>query len=762
MGLGVAAGQHLSETRPRRRRRRRVFVPDLLPSSLDHPSSSIETLQQYHASMPPPPTRNGDPTAAADPHLQSALATQHMARTETRVVKLLRACAIVVLLGTAALVSTAVYRYTHHQETKAFQNSFSQTATQVLAHFHGTVERNLGAVASLATQTTSWVVNHPNNANINNNGTTTNNNNNTIRFPFVSLPDFELRGSDLRALSGSHLLYWCPLVTDDTREDWEAWALANRQQKIHSFLREAQYRDAQDVAYGYTSTEKESRKEDEQKKKTEGDNSEQTQDGENEQDEEFSKEEESDATISPSRPWTVLNDGTQYHPKIWSSGAVTPRGDEPVGDGTQSYLPLWQQSPVDAFGDYFTNLNTAHLQYVAPNTIETLQREHAAIMNHADLPHPDFRPAAASLIQMGQYRHSPTDLTNDLHTVITYPVFDSFDDDTKQLAGVLYSNIYWKILFSNLGIPSELPGITVVIENTSNQTFAYRIDDKDVLFLGMVDPHDSKYDDYMISTNVNEYLQQQAGPANRGYKTVPLSNSSQYTLRIYPSAETEASFRTNEPVVYTIVTSAAFLFAASVFLLYSIVVERRQHVMTRKVIKNARRAGQTERELNEFLSHEIRNPLSAAISASSFVTTAINEPDPLQDSETQTSVRQDMEVVTSSLHFVNDFLRSMLDIYRAADNRITVDLAPVDIRQDILEPVSNILYSRLSNFDIEIDCAEDLMVMTDSIRLKQVVLNLARVSQNSHIIVFLFCKLSHHGCLRTSTEFLEICRSWLC
>jgi hypothetical protein len=48
-------------------------------------------------------------------------------------------------------------------------------------------------------------------------------------------------------------------------------------------------------------------------------------------------EEESDTT----RKETVLDDGTGYHPKIWSSGAIDPSGDEPEGSGP--FLPLWQR-----------------------------------------------------------------------------------------------------------------------------------------------------------------------------------------------------------------------------------------------------------------------------------------------------------------------------------------------------------------------------------------------------------------------------------
>ena len=54
-------------------------------------------------------------------------------------------------------------------------------------------------------------------------------------------------------------------------------------------------------------------------------------------------------------------------------------------------------------------------------------------------------------------------------------------------------------------------------------------------------------------------------------------------------------------------------------------------------------------------------------------------------------------------------MRSMLDIYRADGNQITVAKAPVDIKQDILMPVSNILYKRLSTYDVIVDCPDHLV-----------------------------------------------------
>lgn len=102
--------------------------------------------------------------------------------------------------------------------------------------------------------------------------------------------------------------------------------------------------------------------------------------------------------------------------------------------------------------------------------------------------------------------------------------------------------------------------------------------------------------------------------------------------------------------------------------------------------------------------------------------------------------------------------RSMLDIYRATGNKITVDMAPTDILQDILEPVASTLNKRLFNFEVIVECPASLVVMTDSIRLKQVILNLVRLDSFVHIACSKAAWLTQ-TCIflkvRNATKFVE-------
>ena len=71
----------------------------------------------------------------------------------------------------------------------------------------------------------------------------------------------------------------------------------------------------------------------------------------------------------------------------------------------------------------------------------------------------------------------------------------------------------------------------------------------------------------------------------------------------------------------------------------------------------------------------------------------------------------------------------MLDLHRAANGQLKIDFVPTDVRNDILEPVASMLHNRAEDIRIHVECPENLIVLTDRIRLKQIILNLANNSR---------------------------------
>jgi signal transduction histidine kinase/CheY-like chemotaxis protein len=145
------------------------------------------------------------------------------------------------------------------------------------------------------------------------------------------------------------------------------------------------------------------------------------------------------------------------------------------------------------------------------------------------------------------------------------------------------------------------------------------------------------------------------------------------------------------------------------------------------MVENARKSARAERELNDFIAHEVRNPLSAAMTASIFVSSAFgDEKTSLADLETRKSIQEDMGVIDASLKFINDLLRNMLDMNRASSKQLRIELAHADLLRDVLEPVASMMYHRCESFEVLLDCPEDLVVVTDRMRLQQIILNLGR------------------------------------
>ena len=144
------------------------------------------------------------------------------------------------------------------------------------------------------------------------------------------------------------------------------------------------------------------------------------------------------------------------------------------------------------------------------------------------------------------------------------------------------------------------------------------------------------------------------------------------------------------------------------------------------LIQSAESTANAQRELNDFIAHEVRNPLSAAISACCFVNSQVQSEEPLSDKKIWDEIKEDVGTIGGSLQFINDLLRDMLDMNRASSNQLKIEKCHVDILKDVLEPVSAMLYSRGGSFEVHVECPENLVVESDRLRLKQIVMNLGR------------------------------------
>lgn len=200
------------------------------------------------------------------------------------------------------------------------------------------------------------------------------------------------------------------------------------------------------------------------------------------------------------------------------------------------------------------------------------------------------------------------------------------------------------------------------------------------------------------------------------------------------------SYDTFNPATVFVILGGLTVFLASLFLAFSV------HTKTHRIIRynnmkrdaeferaalildNARKSAKSERELNDFIAHEVRNPVAAAMAACSFVERTSTKNRSSLDDESWDVLRGDVHVISNALYFINDLLRTMLDMHRATSQQLVVTLASVHVLHDVLEPVQSILYSRGNAVQLYVECDTGLYASADKLRLKQVMLNLGRNS----------------------------------
>lgn len=485
----------------------------------------------------------------------------NLARRESKAVRILRLLVLGSLVATATLVAVGTYLYATSDEKEEFKAGFESHAQKVIESFHDAVEQRLGAIGMLSDSITSYA--HDVNA----------------QFPFVTVSDFAVRGANLRIRAGSLIVHWAPIVTDDNRDEWEEYALENRFQINEAYDQDFVLRGEQDEFFGLDDMmEDEQEGSRRERSLQEGEGHERTlpeEAGDPAQQEQRRRAIEFDILGAPEPVVenNVVQDGTGYHKRIYKVGNHTAELD-----GTGPYLPLWQRSPVTKSRQINLNLNFATTP-VFKGVLPQIMNDPKAIINKFVLPLKFGQKQITANLKIGQWRHDLEDYKEDPISFMAYPVFDSFTKG-KKLVGVLVSNLYWRLYFTGILGGEKAQGIIAVLENSYNQTFAYRIDGPEVAFLGPGDPHDVKYNDMEVWEDVTSEVSRRAGPGSRAYTTVPLSETyGRYTLHVYPSQTTEDQYKSNKPAIYTSVVALTCVLSAIIFLLFDRWVERRQKVV---------------------------------------------------------------------------------------------------------------------------------------------------------------------------------------
>lgn len=379
------------------------------------------------------------------------------------------------------------------------------------------------------------------------------------------------------------------------------------------------------------------------------------------------------------------------------------------------------------------------------------------------------------------------------------PVKETFESDARTI-GFVVGVVPWDSYFQNVvrsyraisatsGVINKeggVNGIVVKVVSDCGSVFTFVLNSREEVTKVRLGDWKEQYQKYKHLNHSSQFFSKEHFKGQ--------SRHCHFDLHIYPNDEFRDAYRSMNAYYYSALVAGIFLFTGILFACYDRVIFKGQrHIVneaTGMIVENARRAAKNERgtkivvifllsgecpfvffycmfspflfslcfdriaDLNDFIAHEVRNPLAAAMSACSFVSSAIAEDegrwksigDNCEISETErlaliasdekrAEVQGDINIIDSSLHFINDLLRNMLDMQRAGSNEIHIQRKPTNIMDDIFKPVETMMHLRDVPFKVimEVDSGlhssineDDLVVMTDPIRLKQVLLNLTR------------------------------------
>jgi class 3 adenylate cyclase len=345
----------------------------------------------------------------------------------------------------------------------------------------------------------------------------------------VTLPDFALRGGDVRTLADSVSVALYPRVPTNQREDWEDYA-GKHLERIDDALQFEQGHIARRSLSSSGAVQTRTLLESQQN----------------------TSEEVSKFVFS-------FEDGQK----------VATQDDGP-------FFPLWQSSPV---WTKLINFDLASSKLFTADIQAMLSHHNAIIGKAIDLAQEDstsgtFQAFADYWAASESFLQADEPVSK-----VLFPVFDRLSTSTKrdrEPVGVLVTVFFWESFFYGV-LPPGSSGITAVVMNECDQVYTYLIEGGDVHFVGKGDHHDSRYNSLYEAAPLFEVV----GVENSDFG-FHLEDLCHYRMRIYPTEELEQEYITAKPWVFLGIVLVLFTFVIVVTLIYDHKVDKRQKVVMAK------------------------------------------------------------------------------------------------------------------------------------------------------------------------------------
>jgi len=442
---------------------------------------------------------------------------------ETKVVRHLKLAVIAVLLISVIITGYVVHVYLRNVEQKDFENQFSEDSVKILSTMSRNIDRILEAMDALTVSMVSFA-------------RATNQ-----TWPFVVIPDFAVRAEKIRAIAGAVYINTYHSVSAKQRAEWEHFTSIPEN---HEWVNNS-----------------------------------------------IALMEE-----NPDNPWPIVWNHTMWYV---IHGYDEWDKEEPGVEGTNHsgpYLPIWQIMPVIPVDPPFNwDANTIANRQSTDQVFET----HEVSLSEAYLIHlPDADP---ELIQgdedeaawISDYLTEDEDPMEPISDYL-YPIIDSSLDqlnlhegsnkNESNVVGILSASVYWRDALKDI-LPKGSKGLHVVFENECNPTFTYEVNGADVKFLGAGDLHQTKYDNLVATSWLNDLYD--FAIRERAYSGHPLNKKfCPFHLSIYPSDAMKSNHTTSNPITFPFFVVLVFAFTSVLFILYDWYVERRHRLINSNYMQN--------------------------------------------------------------------------------------------------------------------------------------------------------------------------------
>jgi hypothetical protein len=252
-------------------------------------------------------------------------------------------------------------------------------------------------------------------------------------------------------------------------------------------------------------------------------------------------------------------------------------------DGTSSidhtagpFLPRWQTSPV--LQSSLTNENLFAEEPFAKPSRHCVAEGALVIGGFVIAPrgsssHTNMNTAVLATLQ-SIAAGTQVDYEGDPVSYLAIPIFDTFDVNTRQVVAVIKSTIHWRSYLVNL-LPSNVNGVTVVLENECDGFFTYEIQGKVANVVGSGDQHQTQFDDYGMTGRFT--IETIEDGTIQGLQLN--QDGCPYFIHVYPTQIYYESFQGNDSWIVAVSLAVVFAFTICVFIVYDCLVEKRQSVV---------------------------------------------------------------------------------------------------------------------------------------------------------------------------------------